>query len=263
MATTGRRILMSGLACGAMLFATAPAATAAEWEWSITPYLWAAGLELDVDVNDDPAITSDVGFDDLVDKLDFAGQVHFEGQTGQVGFFVDLEFYDFNDDEKTFTGGAFPAELTTQGDFEMWIIEAGALWNPSGEVTGFALLGGTRIFTVNQDIEFEVGAPVNASGETGFDATLVDVMLGGRYQLGFDNGWTLGFRGDVSTGDTDLTWNAVGNFGYSFGSEGRFTILSGYRHMVIDLDDEEGARGGTIDSELTFTGPFVAFRFGF
>ena len=263
MATTGRRILISGLACGVMLsFCAVPAATAAEWEWSITPYFWAASLQNDVDVNDDPVIANDVSFDELLDKLDFAAQVHFEGQRGEVGFFADFEFYDFSDDQD-YSGGQFPAAVSTESELEQWIIEVGGLWNPSGEVTGFTLLGGARIIFVDQDIAFEVGAPVNASGETGFDPTLVDVMLGGRYQHGFDNGWTLGFRGDVSTGETDLTWNAVGNVGYSFGTEDRYTVLAGYRHMVIDLDDEEGPNGGTIEAEMTFTGPFVAFRFGF
>ncbi len=261
MTMAGRRILLLGLTLGAMLFVTAPAATADEWHWSITPYLWFTGLGMDVEVNDDPVITADAGFDDLMDKIDLAAQVHFEGQTGQVGFFVDLEYFGLSDDNDY--SGPGGATISTEGELEQWIIEAGGLWNPSGQVTGFALLGGARIITVDQDVELEVGAPISSSGETGLSNTLVDVMLGGRYQHRFENSWSLGFRGDVSAGDTDFTWNAVGNVGYSFGSEDQFTVLAGYRHMVIDFDDEEGPSGSTIDAELTMTGPFVAFRFGF
>jgi len=45
-------------------------------DWTIAPYLWASDVGLDVFVDNDPVIGTDVPFNDLVDKLDgaFMGQ---------------------------------------------------------------------------------------------------------------------------------------------------------------------------------------------
>jgi len=263
MSIPNRRVFTSGLAaCCALLFVATPSAAADEWQWSITPYLWGASLDLDVDVNERQLINGEVSFSDLIDKLDFAGQVHFEGQKSHAGFFLDAQFFDFNDDEKHYSVGPLP--VTAKSDLEQWIVEFGGLWSPGGEVTGFALLGGGRLISIDNEIEYEVGAPVNQPGDTGFNETLYDVMLGARYvhRFGGDR-WSFVVRGDVATGDTDFTWNALAMGGYTFEGTDKYTLLFGYRHMVIDFDDSEGRNGSTVEPEMTYSGPLIAFRIGF
>lgn len=261
MTKLGRKLLTTGLACCALLLSAAPAAASDEWEWSITPYLWGVSLDVDVDVEERQVINADVSFGDLIDKLDFAGQVHFEGQKSQVGFFLDAEFFDFNDDEKHYSVASLP--VTAKSDLEQWIVEFGGLWSPGGEVTGFALLGGGRLISIDNEIEYEVGPPVNQPGDTGFNETLYDVMLGARYVHRFSGHWLVSIRGDVATGDTDFTWNALATGGYTFGDSEKYTLLFGYRHMVIDFDDHEGPNDSTVEPEMTYSGPLVAFRIGF
>ena len=61
---------------------------AEDWRWSVTPYLWAIGSELStsVDVPGDAALR----FSDLIDKLDFAAQVHLEAHRGRHGLLLDV-----------------------------------------------------------------------------------------------------------------------------------------------------------------------------
>jgi hypothetical protein len=62
---------------------------AEEWEWTVVPYLWAAGAGLDVEVHDEVVLGGDIAFSDLVDKLEIGAMVHVEGRAGKAGFFWD------------------------------------------------------------------------------------------------------------------------------------------------------------------------------
>ena len=79
------------------LMAAAPA-RAAEWRWSVTPYLWGAGIGADVSVNGQEVVGQRAELTDVLDGLDFVIQVHTEGQRGAHGVLLDLTYLDFGDD---------------------------------------------------------------------------------------------------------------------------------------------------------------------
>ncbi len=257
------RSILAVIGIAGLMTAPALSAQESEWSWSLIPYLWGAGIEMDVAVDEEDVIMAKADFDDILDRLDFAGQVHFEGQRGPAGFFVDLQFFDFDDDERTFQGGQLPASVSAKGDLEMWLVEAGGLYSPGKDLTGFAVLYGIRMYSVDQEIDFEVSTMGSPTGRVEFDDTLVDGLVGVRYTHRFGTGWSIGGRGDVSAGDTEVTWNALAHAGYSFGESDRYTVLFGYRQMVIDFEDGETRSGSSIEPELTMSGPFAAFRIGF
>ena len=89
---------------------TLPATTRAaeSWDWSITPYMWASDITMDVAVNGDPVLGIDVVFSDLLDKVDFVFQFHFEGRRGRAGFFIDGTFIELTVDDLTSGGGMLP-----------------------------------------------------------------------------------------------------------------------------------------------------------
>ncbi len=58
------------------------------WQFKLTPYVWAVGLDGDMVVKGTP-IELDLDFDELLDDVEFAGQVHFGAKKGDWSFVVD------------------------------------------------------------------------------------------------------------------------------------------------------------------------------
>ena len=81
-----------GMAMLGTLLCWQTASAGQEWQWGITPYLWGSSIELDATVND-AAVGGKVEFNDLIDKLDAALQVHIEGHSsGPWGVFGDFTY---------------------------------------------------------------------------------------------------------------------------------------------------------------------------
>jgi hypothetical protein len=68
-------------------------------------------------------------------------------------------------------------------------------------------------------------------------------------------------RGDVGTGDTDQAVNASAYLGHRFGREQRFTVLAGYRHLDLEMDDDNELV--EVSTELTMSGPALGLAFSF
>ncbi len=58
------------------------------WEFSLAPYLWAVGLDGDITVKGTTQ-SVDVDFDELLDEVDYAVQLHFEAKKGDWSLIVD------------------------------------------------------------------------------------------------------------------------------------------------------------------------------
>jgi len=61
-----RRTWLSGAAGAVTLaaFCSFPATevAAADWEWTIAPYIWGSGISLDMTANDEPVLGADASF---------------------------------------------------------------------------------------------------------------------------------------------------------------------------------------------------------
>ncbi len=60
--------------------------------------------------------------------------------------------------------------------------------------------------------------------------------------------------GDVGTGDSDLTWQALAAVNYRFEKVG---VVVGYRYLDYDFDDSD------VFDDLNLSGPFVGVKFRF
>ncbi len=58
------------------------------WEFSLAPYLWAVGLDGDITVKG-TSQSVDVDFDELLDEVDYAVQLHFEAKKRDWSLIVD------------------------------------------------------------------------------------------------------------------------------------------------------------------------------
>jgi hypothetical protein len=56
----------------------------------------------------------------------------------------------------------------------------------------------------------------------------------------FDDHWfgvALGDVGGFGVG-SEFTWQAFGGIGYKFDSQGRYSMLAGWRHLSVDYENE-------------------------
>ncbi len=97
-----------------------------EWRWSITPYLWGSDIDTDVRFPGGQEIGGTAKFDDILDKLDFGGMVHFEGQRGAWGMFVDATYLTLSDDT---TQGP----ISVDSELDTGLYEFAATYTPGGE----------------------------------------------------------------------------------------------------------------------------------
>jgi len=239
-----------------------PAAPDSKWEWTIAPYVWTAGVSLDVEANGNLVLGGDATFPDILDKLDIAGMLHFEARHGKAGLLADGLYLSLSDESSSSGNPPIPNGTTADTNLKMGIYELGGFYRPGGGKSGFDFLFGARDVDVSENTDVTFPGPLGLT--TSFDGSknYLDAFAGARVSLPLGSRWNFSGRGDVAGGGTDITWNGVAAFGFSFDKAGKYTLLAGYRYMHIELGQTTD-RGTDITSTVALSGPFVGFVFRF
>jgi hypothetical protein len=245
----------------ALLLAGSAAAGASDWTWSVTPYVWATDIGVDVTVDDRKVVDQEIAIEDLLEDVDAVGQVHVEAQRGAHGVMFDLFDVRLSDDDSRIALPNPPGgEAALRSESGMTIIELGGLYDPRGDQQGFSLLYGTRILQQRAEIDarFELASAPSVTRGYEVEETLYDALLGVRYVKRFSPRWSWQTRVDASTGGTELTWSAGSALSYAFGKDGRYAALLGYRRMVVDFDTDDA-----LDVDMTLSGFATGLRIAF
>jgi len=247
-------------ALAALSVAGATPAAATEWRWSVTPYVWATEVGVDVEVADRQLVDETISVEDLLEDLDTIAQVRLEAQKGAHGLFLDLFDVTLSDDATTRSLRSGRGEATLTPEMGMTILDLGAIYDPRGDGAGFQLLYGARILDERATIDARVERPdgTSVARELEIDDTLVDALIGFRYLRPIGERFTLQAQADLSAGGTALTWSAGPTLGYRFGRSGRYTALAGYRRMVVDFDTSD-----QVDATMTLSGFVAGLRIAF
>jgi hypothetical protein len=252
---SGNALLLSGLVA-----ATTPA-YAADWEWTLVPYLWGPEISMDVSVRDEPVIGADLPFNDLLEKLDFALLAHFEGRRGRAGFFLDLTYLDVGESQSTVARPPLPGGTRVNTDMSTVLFELGGFYRLSGDTAGLDLLLGARAIDIDMTLDISLPPPLTATTQVSGSDTFIDAFAGLRYQTPLGERWSFIVRGDAGAGETDLAWNAQALVGYNVGKERHNVILFGYRHMEVEFKDSGSS--ADLEADLTMSGPIAGFAFRF
>ena len=99
-------------------------------DWTIAPYFWGSGVGLDVTVNSDPIIGTDVPLSDLIDKLDGVFMGHFEGRGERFGAFVDTIYLSLADSNviPIGPGGPILGDVITDMKMTLKLYELGGVY---------------------------------------------------------------------------------------------------------------------------------------
>ena len=242
--------------------ATPLPASADDWDWTLVPYVWGIQVSLDVFANDDPVIGADISFEDLMDKRDFAIQLHLAGQRDKTGVFMDITYLNIGDKQTTVANPPLPGDTQVKSDMRTTLFEAGGSYRLSGDTKGLDLLFGARVIDFYLTLDFALPPPLTGTRRLEGNKTITDGFVGLRYSATLADRWGFAARADVGAGGSKSAWNASAYLGYTVGRQQQNVLLMGYRHLALELEESAG-NGRHLDTDLTFSGPAVGFAFRF
>lgn len=211
----------------------APPAQAAEQETArplridLSLYAWLSSVSSNMEARD-REISSDVGFDDLLDALDFANFAHLEVQKGKWGLFAELDYVKLSSDGDFRTPGiGLPFKTEVDGVMKETMIELGAIRSFEGPRLSLDGLAGARYFRLES--ETNVGL-----FKSEISKDWVDPLVGARLRWRLSDRWHAWLRADLGGfgAGSDLTTNVTAVVAYDVSD--RFAVGFGYRYMDVD-----------------------------
>jgi len=243
-----------------------------QWHFRIVPYLWLPEMSSSVNrivpgpVTGEPRrldLGASVGAGDYLDNLDMALMLTAGASKGKWSILTDIIYTDFGGQDTRLRHAVdpdrrIPVALSRQVKMDLsatvWDLVGGYRVVDSPSVS-LDLLAGMRYLGLGSDIKLSYLDPAGRylfSQKVSLDQDNWDGVVGlrGRFPI---NGtrWFVPFYGDVGTGDSELTWQAMVGVGYRF--DWGETMLA-WRAIGYDFD------GGDID--LTMSGLGLAVAFG-
>ncbi len=222
------RILTFALA-GLGLHAGAQAQTPSDkWEFELTPYLWAAGMDGTMAVGPKEASVS-VGFQDLLKSLDFGFMGRFEARNDRWSLASDLVYTNLGKDAQLTDAGADVGAVVL--DTKMLVVEGTAGYRLGRSPV--EAVAGARIYSVKADVQAD--RVELASGSGGWVDPIVGLRL--RKWVGGDK-WLVALRGDVGGFGvgSDFAWALSAGLGYRLNRS--LTLSAGYRAWNFDREGE-------------------------
>jgi hypothetical protein len=219
-------------------------AAAGDWQMTLAPYLWAAGLDGDV-ARGPVGTTVDVGFDDIFDNLEGGALFHFEAESSQWLVLADLVYLSI---------GQTTERPAAEVGVDQLIAELAGGYRVNER---FELLLGARY----TDIEAEVQLTGLLDARLTEDHSWVDPFVGARLRLPLGDKWALMLRGDAGGFGigAELTVNAAVHF--TVRASQKISIGFGYHLMDTDLEEGDGISRFAYDMQTS--GPQLGVGFHF
>jgi hypothetical protein len=217
------------------------------WEFTIAPYLVAAGMNGSLTVKGLEADV-DVPFSTVVENLDMAGMVHFGMQNEHWAATSDLVYMDLEASKDAVRGAA--TATVTETLFE---VTGGYRLSPA-----VTLLAGARLVNLGTGVRY---AGPNLERDADASKSWVDPIVGATFTSPLAERWWLGVHGDVGGFGvgSDLAWQAYANVGYR--ASDLVPIIVGYR--AIDIDYQEGSGNDLFRYDVMSAGPQMGVAFTF
>ena len=197
------------------------------WQFNLTPYLWALGMDGDVGLGP-VSVPVDVKFSDAVKDLDFGGMLAAEARNGRWGILVDGTYLKLTADHDALLG-EFEARLkewTLQGSVLYTVVDTGN--------TAVDLGAGGRYMGIDTKLNTPLeSADLNAAEDW------ADPILVARVRQQITEKFYGVLYGDIGGFgvSADLTWQAMAAAGYSFNET--MSLLAGYRALGYEYEKDQ------------------------
>lgn len=232
------------------------AAHAADDTWQHTAALYMIGASIDGEASIGNLDTSvDVGFDDILDNLEFGAMASYRGERGRWAVVADLIYMalEQKDDGLGPFGGT---RIKVEAD--QLITELDLSYALTDRIDFY---GGLRYWDLDSELTVNGGGPLGQTLNASENENWIDPIFGLRYERPLSERWTLVARGDVGgfTIGSDFTWHATAYAAWAMTEHANLMI--GYRHMDVDYDDGTGS--GRFRWDVAEGGPAVGLAWRF
>lgn len=200
-----------------------------EWEIRAAAYLWATQLDGDVIIKGN-TVPVDVGFDDLLQQIDFAFTGVIEARKGRWGVMADLFYAELS----TEANGRL-LDIDTEMKQFMGNFSVSYRWIETPDRL-FDTFAGVRVNSMDTTVEIDrFFAPDFTASDT---QTWADLIVGIRFQQELTEKWFFRAVGDIGGFglESDLTWQAMLGLGYRVNDHS--SVLLGYRAIGSDYTDK-------------------------
>ena len=249
-----RYLLPATLVLSASL--TSGAAAQSDWEFTIAPYGWMAGIEGDLGtVPGFPSAPVDLSFGDILEDLDYGFFLFASARNGSWVIFLDGSAVKTTSTESI--AGAAIDKVTIESTTTNLGLAVGytVFADPNSIVDVYA---GARFWWL--DNAFEVKSqPATGLGtvKRDSDATWADPMIGVSGRHTFNDRWSVFGSADIGGFGvgSEFAWSA--QLGAEYAVTETFGLVAGWRHMSVDYEDD----GFVFDVDQS--GPLIGATFRF
>ena len=227
------------------------ARSASEWQVSVSPYFWMAGIQGKVGQFNLPAAKVKSDFGQIFNELDFAFMGIVEARRGPYSIFADVA-YTKTSIKDSAPQGVSLREIGVSSQAFSGLLGGGySVLRTDAAVLD--VIAGVRVWSVSTKLTFHGGLLDQVSKRD--SATWVDVVAGvkGAYFL-TDRAYLTGW-GNIGAGQADLDWDVVAGLGYQF--KDNLSAVLGYRIQGVDYS-RHGFRYDMIQK-----GPIMGLSFTF
>lgn len=223
---TQSNVLAAAAALSVSLFFANPILASEEaWQFEVAPYVWAMGIDGDLQV-DGEDYNASADFSDILDQTKYGAEVILEADRGRWVNFAEIDYGVLESDD--ITGRRKLAEVTAEVASVLATATTGYRV-PLGERHSIDLMLGVRYAS------FEIDVDNSLFGSSTTQEEVVDgiVMLRPRFEL--NSQWTLMPSASVGAGDSELTWELFPELIYHH-HPGALNFRVGYRNLNYEFD---------------------------
>ncbi len=224
------------------------ASTDSGWQVRAALYGWGTALDGDVTLRG-RNVPVDVGFDDVLDNLDFAVMGAVEIGNGKWSFLADLFYAELSSSNSR---GNLGFETQLDQFIGNFIVAYNVLDNGCSR---FDVYGGARVNSLDADLNITTNRIGTFSGSE--SKTWVDPIIGVRFQQELSDKFFFRAVGDIGGFgiESDLTWQALAGIGYRVNDSG--SVVLGYRGIGTDYSD------GNFGYDVISHGVLLGFEYKF
>lgn len=217
-------------------------ADASAWQFEVTPYIFAAGMDGTVGVRGISA-DIDMSFSDIWERLDSAFMFYFSARKGDWIYALDAIYFKVADQAAASWQGPLGNSSTAQLNADMtqqaYALSAGR--RVLNQQTKVDVMGVARYTSLDADLNLALttGLPILPDGSRSVSRkeSWWDAAIAVRVSTPIAEKWDLVGYADIGAGGSDLTYQLLAGVNWQFGKT--FSAKFGYRHFYQDYQKDD------------------------
>ena len=238
------------------------------WQFGALVYGWFPSIGGRITFPNGQSSDISVSANDLLNHTNMAALASFEVRKGTWGMFTDVMYQNIGvtrSGYRNMTIGdvGLPADVSASADLDVkvtfWTLAA-TYRVVAAEDAALDLFAGARLADEKVNLNWTLNGNVGQfplpgqAGRLSQNDHVIDPLVGlkGRLAFGTDLKWFVPYYGDIGTGDSQLTWQAMAGLGYAFNWG---EIIGAYRYLDYNFKSDS-----KIDN-LNMSGPMLGVAF--